>query len=234
MKKPLLSLSGQVCTVGQLDTEALIGLPTTSSGFVLQMPNGRSVAVTGLTATEARAVSHAFMKGTALLDLTGAPAAHSAASSDVVVCACGGEHAAASWAGDFMAASGQCPTCTGRAAPAPRLTDAEIDAVAARMPGGPESFMKHWGYRQFAREILELRAMPAWEPSFDCMLPGQEQLVQAFCAEIAGPRGRPGRLPDPVRLLEMAEQLYQAERKTTVFTERRTEAPLPQPLGQAG
>lgn len=139
MNKPLLSLSGQVCTLGELDTEALIALPATSSGFVLQMPDGRSVAVTGLTAAEARAAAHAFMNGTASLDLTGAPAVHSTGSSDVVVCACGGEHAAASWAGGFLAASGHCPNCNRQAAPAPRLTDAEIDAVAARMPGGPES-----------------------------------------------------------------------------------------------
>lgn len=234
MNKPLLSLSGQVCTVGELDTEALIELPATSSGFVLQMPDGRSVAVIGLTAAEARAAAHAFMNGTASLDLTGAPAAHSTASSDVVVCACGSEHSAASWAGGFLAASGHCPNCTSQAAPASRLTDAEIDAVAARMPGGPESFMKHWGYRQFAREILELRAMPAWEPSFDCMLPGQEELVQEFCAEIAGQRGGPGRVPDPVRLLEMTEQLYQVERKATVFVGGPAEASRPQPLSAAG
>lgn len=94
--------------------------------------------------------------------------------------------------------------------------------------------MKHWGYRQFAREILELRAMPAWEPSFDCMLPAQEALVQEFCAEIADPRGKPGRLPDPVRFLEMAEQLYQAERKATVFVGGPAEASRPQPLSAAG
>lgn len=50
-----------------------------------------------------------------------------------------------------------------------------------------------------------------WKPSFDVMSPKQEQLVQEFCAEIAGPRGQPGRPPDPVRLLEMAQALYDAE-----------------------
>jgi len=64
---------------------------------------------------------------------------------------------------------------------------------------------------QLAQQLPALRAMPAWEPTFDAMVPGQEELVMQFCLEIAGPKGKPGRLPDPVRLLEMAEALYQVE-----------------------
>lgn len=45
-----------------------------------------------------------------------------------------------------------------------------------------------------------------WEPEFNAMAPRQEDLAVRFCAEIAG------RQPDPVRLLEMAEELYRAER----------------------
>ena len=52
----------------------------------------------------------------------------------------------------------------------------------------------------------------AWTPEFDAMSPGQEALVVQFCQEIAGSRGEKGRTPDPVRLLEMAQALYQAER----------------------
>lgn len=48
-------------------------------------------------------------------------------------------------------------------------------------------------------------------PQFDVMKPEQERLAIEFCAEIAGPLGKPGRNPDPVRLLEMAEALYKAE-----------------------
>lgn len=91
------------------------------------------------------------------------------------------------------------------------LSDEQIDAIADGMPGGLGGFMKTWGWRQFARKILELRAPPTWEPQFDCMAPGQEELAIQFCAEIAGPRGKPGRNPDPVRLLEMAQALYKAE-----------------------
>ena len=58
---------------------------------------------------------------------------------------------------------------------------------------------------------LEARKPLPWAPQFDAMAPGQEELAIQFCAEIAGPRGKPGRSPDPVRLLEMAEALYQAE-----------------------
>ncbi|MGJ7529183.1 hypothetical protein [Variovorax sp. GB1P17] len=53
-----------------------------------------------------------------------------------------------------------------------------------------------------------------WEPQFDACSAEQERLALQFCLEIAGERGGPGSLPDPVRLLEMAEALYRAERET--------------------
>lgn len=93
------------------------------------------------------------------------------------------------------------------------ISDEQIDAIAAGMPGGVDGFLKSWGWRQFARKILDLRAPPAWEPQFDVMSPKQEALVREFCAEIAGPTGQPGRPPDPVRLLEIAQALYEAERE---------------------
>jgi hypothetical protein len=54
--------------------------------------------------------------------------------------------------------------------------------------------------------------MKRWEPEFDAISNEQERLVIQFCAEIAGKKGESGSPPDPVRLLEMAEQLYVAER----------------------
>jgi hypothetical protein len=48
-------------------------------------------------------------------------------------------------------------------------------------------------------------------PTFDAMVPEQERLAIEFCMEIGGQTGRKGSLPDPVRLLEMAEALYLAE-----------------------
>ena len=35
------------------------------------------------------------------------------------------------------------------------LTDGQIDAIADAMPGGLEGFLKGWGWRQFARAVLE-------------------------------------------------------------------------------
>lgn len=52
---------------------------------------------------------------------------------------------------------------------------------------------------------------PQREPQFDAISVDQERLAEQFCAEIAGPRGGKPSLPDPVRLLEMAEALYRAE-----------------------
>jgi hypothetical protein len=51
-----------------------------------------------------------------------------------------------------------------------------------------------------------------WQPQFDAMTPEQESLAIKFCEEIAGRRGQRMSPPDPVRLLEMASALYEAER----------------------
>lgn len=62
-------------------------------------------------------------------------------------------------------------------------------------------------------ELESLRAEKTWQPEFDAMSRQQEALALQFCLEIAGQRGEPGALPDPVRLLEMAQALYEAERE---------------------
>ena len=36
-----------------------------------------------------------------------------------------------------------------------QLTNEQIDAIADAMPGGLEGFLKGWGWRQFARAVLE-------------------------------------------------------------------------------
>lgn len=53
--------------------------------------------------------------------------------------------------------------------------------------------------------------MKNFVPEFDAMTPEQEELAVKFCQEIAGLKGQEGRIPDPVRLLEMAEELYWSE-----------------------
>lgn len=63
-----------------------------------------------------------------------------------------------------------------------------------------------------AREELAAAKAEGWHPEFDAMSPRQEELAIQFCQEIAGRKGEPGRLPDPVRLLEMAQALYEVER----------------------
>lgn len=61
-----------------------------------------------------------------------------------------------------------------------------------------------------------------WRPQFDAICHDQERFAIQFCAEIAGRRGERGRCPDPVRLLEMAEALYEAERKDAAPTTEPT------------
>lgn len=86
------------------------------------------------------------------------------------------------------------------------ITNEQIDRVFDSMPNGAYGFLRQWGYQQFARRILSLRAMPLWEPEFDAISPNQEELSVEFCHEIAECG------VDPVRLLEMAQALYQAEK----------------------
>lgn len=42
------------------------------------------------------------------------------------------------------------------------LADAEIDGIAARMPGGMDGFLKGWGWRQFAREVEEAHGISSF------------------------------------------------------------------------
>lgn len=65
---------------------------------------------------------------------------------------------------------------------------------------------------RFCRQVIALDRQ-ARAPQFDAISHKQEVLARQFCAEIAGPKGQPGLPPDPARLLEMAEALYEAERE---------------------
>lgn len=65
--------------------------------------------------------------------------------------------------------------------------------------------------RTIARKAYE--AGQNWRPQFDVMVPKQEELAIQFCTEIVGRRGEGFRGVDPVRLLEMAQELYEAERE---------------------
>lgn len=87
-----------------------------------------------------------------------------------------------------------------------KITDEQIDRIFDHLPGGLQGFARAWGYRDFARRVLALRAIPQWEPEFDAISPTQEELAMKFAHE-ACESG-----VDSVRLLEMAEQLYKAER----------------------
>lgn len=60
-------------------------------------------------------------------------------------------------------------------------------------------------------DVIENLSYRTVVPQFDAMRPRQEELAIKFCADIAGPLGKPGSPPDPVRLLEMARALYDAE-----------------------
>lgn len=99
------------------------------------------------------------------------------------------------------------------------LTDADLSAIYKQANGedvgkaGPLTTVNIFrAMRAMLAAATRPPAAPAWEPKFDIMSPRQEELAIQFCNEISGPLGKPGRAPDPVRLLEMAEELYKAER----------------------
>ena len=48
--------------------------------------------------------------------------------------------------------------------PCQPLTNEQIDKIAEGMPGGIDGFLKGWGWRQFARAVLEAAPLPARQP----------------------------------------------------------------------
>lgn len=55
------------------------------------------------------------------------------------------------------------------AQPEPDIGDYDIDKIADSMPGGIDGFLKHWGWRQFARAIIEAdrKRRAGWRRSSD-------------------------------------------------------------------
>lgn len=51
------------------------------------------------------------------------------------------------------------------AQPEPDIGDYDIDKIADSMPGGIDGFLKHWGWRQFARAIIEADRKRRAEPA---------------------------------------------------------------------
>ena len=64
-------------------------------------------------------------------------------------------------------------------------------------------------------KLAEFEVRESWQPQFDAAWPQQEALANQFCKEIAGRLGESTSPLDPVRLLEMAQALYAAEREGT-------------------
>lgn len=107
------------------------------------------------------------------------------------------------------------------------LTDDDRNRAFQSLPDMLEGFLKTWGWLHFANAIEAIcreknTSPPSWEPSFDAMCPKQERLAIQFCEDIAGRKGGHGSPPDPVRLLEMAEALYRAEREEFAMPQQPT------------
>jgi hypothetical protein len=115
-----------------------------------------------------------------------------------------------------------CPFCNSKNASPFSVKSCHSVLCTACGGEGPESESEDgaiaaWNRRAAPPADTAMTAPPApqpvqpWQPSFDAISHEQEQLAIQFSMEIAGPRGKQPSLPDPVRLLEMAEALYLAE-----------------------
>lgn len=97
------------------------------------------------------------------------------------------------------------------------LTDEDRQRAFASLPDMLDGFLKKWGWLHFAKAIEDIcrqkNTTMEWRPEFDACCVKQEELAREFCLEIAGKRGQKGAAPDAVRLLEMAQALYEAERE---------------------
>ncbi|WP_257757338.1 hypothetical protein [Burkholderia glumae] len=82
---------------------------------------------------------------------------------------------------------------------AARLDDADIDAIAESMPGGLGSFMKQWGWRQFARAVEDevvLNVARASQAAAPAEAIDRYQAVCAAAYQLAGVVGAPLRFLD--------------------------------------
>ncbi|MDN7951805.1 hypothetical protein QZM74_18960 [Burkholderia multivorans] len=77
---------------------------------------------------------------------------------------------------------------------AARLDDADIDTIAESMPGGLDSFIKQWGWRQFARAVEDevilnvARAVASSEAS-RAPIAGERELFEKWAVDTYGPKG---------------------------------------------
>ena len=101
--------------------------------------------------------------------------------------------------------------------PKPRrtpLTDECIDAIAESMPGGLDGFLNGWGWRQFARAVLESAPQPPEhydQQALDlCLTCGWKTLIPGDCC-LNCARQKPPVVEQPPKLHPLPSDLYDSK-----------------------
>lgn len=93
---------------------------------------------------------------------------------------------------------------------AARLDDADIDTIAESMPGGLGSFMKQWGWRQFARAVEDEVVLNVSRALRAASGQSFQTRVQPWMLECFGPTIAADRIERNHRFLEEALELVQS------------------------
>lgn len=191
-----LTLSGTLRSIGNLGPQDLAAFTYDTPRITLELEDGSAVHLVGLQREQVSGMSPLFLERVQIVVQSSEDAEGGMAQLMVDTALMQSRHPTLMHGGEAWAQAA--------------ISNEQIDGLAENMPGGVSGFLKQWGYRQFAWQVLGLRFPPVWQPQFDAM-GAQEQLAVEFCERIAGPKGERGSPPDPVRLLEMAQALYKAE-----------------------
>ncbi|WP_244128041.1 hypothetical protein [Burkholderia gladioli] len=124
----------------------------------------------------------------------------------------------------------QAPATAGERAA--RLDDADIDTIAESMPGGLGSFMKQWGWRQFARaiedEVLLNVSRASQAPSGQSF----QARVRPWMLECFGPTIAADRIERNHRFLEEALELVQSLGCTASEAHQLVDYTFGRPIGE--
>ncbi len=115
---------------------------------------------------------------------------------------------------------------------AARLDDADIDAIAESMPGGLDSFLKQWGWRQFARAVEDEVVLNG--PRVQRAASGQsfQACVQPWMLECFGPTIAADTIERNHRFLEEALELVQSLGCTASEAHQLVDYTFGRPIGE--
>ena len=113
-----------------------------------------------------------------------------------------------------------------------RLDDADIDTIAESMPGGLASFMKQWGWRQFARAVEDEVVLNVSRAPRGASGQSFQARVQPWMLECFGPTIAADRVERNHRFLEEAIELVQSLGCTASEAHQLVDYTFGRPVGE--